>query len=50
LFPSEADKGEIDPVVLFGDKFFDIEVIQKESKNGEINSIVKTLTHFDPCF
>jgi len=50
LFPSEAERGEIDPVELFGDKFFDIEVIQKESKNGEINSIVKTLAYFDPHF
>jgi len=50
LFPDEVEKGEIDPVELFGDKFFDIEVIQKKSKNGELNSIVKTLTHFDPGF
>jgi len=50
LFLGEAVKGEIDPVKLFGNKFFDIEVIHKESKTGEINSIVKTLTHFDPCF
>jgi len=50
MFPDEVKKGEIDPVELFGGKFFTIEVIHKISKNGEINSIVITLTHFDPCF
>ena len=50
LFPNEAEKREIDPVALFSNKFFDIEVIQIKSKNGEVNSIVNTLTHFDPNF
>jgi len=50
MFPDEVKKGEIDPVELFAGKFFTIEVIQKESKKGELNSIVKTLTHFEPGF
>ena len=50
LFPNELKKGEIDPVELFGDKFFNVEVIQRKSKKGVVNSIVKTLTHFDAGF
>jgi len=48
LFPDELEKGEIDPVELFIDKFFDIEVIQKKSKKGEVNSIVSKITYFNP--
>lgn len=50
LFPNALKKGEIDPVELFGDKFFNVEVIQRKSKKGVVNSIVKTLTHFDVGF
>lgn len=50
LFPHELNNGEIDPVALFADKFFNIEVIQKKSKNGNFNSIVKKLTLFDTGF
>jgi len=47
LFPHELNNEGIDPAALFADKFFNIEVIRKKSKKGEVNSIVKTLTHFD---
>ena len=40
MFPEYYDKGEIDPVALFQDKFFDIKVEKILSKNGEFNSIV----------
>jgi len=50
LYPSEAGKEEIDPFELFSGKFFNIEVIQKKSKKGEVNSIVEKLTHFNPGF
>ena len=50
LFPDELNNESIDPGALFVDKFFNIEVIRKKSKKGEVNSIVKTLTHFDTGF
>lgn len=50
LFPDKLEKGEVDPVELFDNKFFNIDVIQKKSKKGEVNSIVSTLTHYEPCF
>jgi len=50
LFPHKLNNGEIDPVTLFADKFFNIEVSHKKAKKGGVNSIVETLTHFDTGF
>jgi hypothetical protein len=50
LFPDELNHGAIDPMVLFIDRFFNIEVIQKKSKKDELNSIVASLAHFDAGF
>ena len=50
LSPDVLNYGEIDPVALFADKFFNIKVIRKKSRDGGVNSIVETLTNFDTCF
>lgn len=44
LFPEEAQKEELALIVLFSDKFFNIEVIKKIAKEGGTNSIVENLS------
>lgn len=46
LFPDKAYACEIDPVELFQDKFFDIVIVQRSTKNGlSKNSIVTEINH-----
>lgn len=42
LFPAQL-QDEVDPVALFQDKFFDIEVVRHIAKDGSVNSIVGDL-------
>ncbi len=50
LFPEQLIEDVIDPVALFKDKFFDIEVEKRMSKSGEFNSIVKEIDLHDIGF
>jgi len=50
LFPHYQSEDAIDPVFLFQDKFFDIVITRKISKDGGTNSIVKELSLNEPGF
>ena len=50
LFPGQCKNDALDPVILFKDKFFDIEVIRHISKSGDLNSIVNSFTLHDIGF
>lgn len=50
LFPEVSDSESVDLVDLFRDRFFDITVEPKESRDGEINAIVIDIEHHDPGF
>jgi hypothetical protein len=50
LFPDQSEQDAINPVDLFLNKFFNIQVERRLSKDGGHNSIVIDISLYDPGF